>query len=261
VYDPLILAAFDRKILRMTPSEVVEKAETLRAQGCVVLPGLFPLSQVEWARALVLGNLGFLKQTRPHPSARHLAGFHRYPDLEPLHTWISGNAQILEVLGAASGAGRPRSIGLSDITVNRSQAWHVDLLRGKYQHHLTTDLCWGVDGGGVYKALVYLQAGKSLKVVPGAHVVPRSLDKDSASEPADSALIQSLFVEAGDVILMDIRLPHCGSSEEELARTVYLGGAQKILLSTVLGAHHRSLTRAMEIGNFARLQDWDAAHP
>jgi len=91
-------------------------------------------------------------------------------------------------------------------------------------------------------------------------LAPISLDSDSASEPADASLVQSISVEAGDVILMDIRLPHCGSSEEELSRSAYLG-AEKILLSTVLGAHRRPLTTAMEIGNFERLQDWDAAHP
>lgn len=253
------MAAFDRKMLGMNSGEAVEKADILRRDGCVVLPAVYPFSQVEWARGLVLESTGFLKQTRPHPSAGHLAGFHRYPDLEPLHTWISGNEKILTVLGRASGSERFRSIGLSDITVNRSQSWHVDLLRGKYQHHLNADLCWGPGGGGVYKALVYLQAGKSLKIVPGAHLVPISLDSDSASEPADASLVQSISVEAGDVILMDIRLPHCGSSEEELSRSAYLG-TKKILLSTVLGAHHRSLTTAMEIGNFERLQDWEAAH-
>jgi hypothetical protein len=28
-----------------------------------------------------------------------------------------------------------RTIGLSDITINRSQDWHKDLLRGKYRCH------------------------------------------------------------------------------------------------------------------------------
>lgn len=244
----------------MTPGEAMEKAEILQTDGCVVLPGVYPLCQVEWARGLVLSSLGLFKRTRPHPTAGHLAGFHRYPGLEPLHGWISGKAEVLAVLGRASGGQGFRSIGLSDITVNRSQAWHVDLLRGKYQHHLDADLCWGSNGGGVYKALVYLQAGKSLKTVPGGHLAPVSLDRDSDSEPADASRIQSISVDAGDVILMDIRLPHCGSSEEELASNAHLG-AQKILVSTVLGAQHRPLTRAMEIGNFERLLDWEAAHP
>mgnify|MGYP001101244964 CR=1 FL=1 len=66
-------------------------------------------------------------------------------------------------------------------------------------------------------------------------------------------------MEAGDVILMDIRLPHRGSSEQEL-RGVDYRRPPKILVSTVLGAVSKPLTRAMEAGNFERLRDWDMAH-
>lgn len=236
------------------------KVEALRQDGCVVLPGIYSPQQVAAARQAVLDNLALFKNTRPNPSAGHLAGFHRYPVLEPLHACLSGQPQVLEVLRQASGCGLMRTIGLSDITVNRSQPWHVDLLRGRYQRHLAPGMCWGPEGGGVYKALLYLQSGKSLKVVPGGHLSPLPLDSDAASEPADAARVRSIEVEAGDVILMDLRLPHCGSTEAELARPDYAGN-QKILVSTVLGGQGKALTRAMEIGNFERLLDWENKHP
>ena len=105
----------------------------------------------------------------PNPSSGHLAGFHRYPELEHLHALVSSNPLVLDILRTATGCSQIRSIGLSDITVNRSQQWHVDLLRGRYQAHLQPETCWGSDGGGVYKILLYLQPGATLKVVPGAH--------------------------------------------------------------------------------------------
>lgn len=243
----------------MRSSQVIESASALQRDGYVVLKGLYSRVQVEKSRRQVLNRLALFKNTRPNPSAGHLAGFHRYPELESLHLWISSKPGILRVLRRASGCEAIRSIGLSDITVNRSQAWHVDLLRGRYQHHLDPQMCWGADGGGVYKALVYLQPGRSLKVVPGAHLAPLPLDKDQACEPVADTRVQSLSLEAGDVILMDLRLPHCGSTEAELAGSAY-ATHPKILVSTVLGAVGKPLTQAMEIGNFERLHDWERTH-
>lgn len=243
----------------MRSCEESDEFHSLQRDGFVVLRRLYSPGQVEWARGLVTDNLSLFKNTRPNPSAGHLAGFHRHPELEVLHTWVSAHPQILSVLRNSAGRETIRSIGLSDITVNRSQAWHVDLLRGRYRHHLDALMCWGPDGGGVYKALVYLQAGKSLKVVPGEHLLPRSLESDLASEPVDESRVETICVQAGDVILMDIRLPHCGSSETDLADSAFFEH-QKILVSTVLGDHRKPLTKAMELGNLERLLDWETAH-
>ena len=227
-------------------------------RGFVMLEGL-GATEVEAARESVLANAHLLKNTRPNPSAGHLAGFHRYPEVEPLHRLVSSNRAVLDILQVATGSPLLRSIGLSDITVNRSQEWHVDLLRGRYQRHLTPDICWGPDGGGVYKVLLYLQPGLSLRVVPGAHKRPVALDDDRKSAPRDPADPVAVEVKAGGIVVMDIRLPHRGSSEAELSNTEFALNP-KILLSTVLGADEKPLTRAMERGNFERLQDWDAAH-
>lgn len=242
----------------MDSSEVARQSEQLIERGFVVLQGLAP-ADVDSARERVLANAHLLKNTRPNPSAGHLAGFHRYPEVEPLHKLVSSNPVVLDILRAATGSSVMRSIGLSDITVNRSQEWHVDLLRGKYQPHLTPEICWGPNGGGVYKVLLYLQPGLSLRVLPGAHTRPVALDDDRKSAPRDPTDPVAVNVNAGGIVLMDIRLPHRGSSEAELSNEEFVRNP-KILLSTVLGAHEKPLTRAMEQGNFERLCDWDAAH-
>ena len=241
----------------MHKSEIAWASHQLAEQGFVVLDGLSS-SEVEEARQSVLENAHLLKNTRPNPSAGHLAGFHRYPSLEHLHSLVSANRRALDVLGETTGCPM-RSIGLSDITVNRSQPWHVDLLRGKYQPYLTPEICWGADGGGVYKVLLYLQRGATLRVAPGGHKKPRPLDDDSKSEPDSSTEVAAVEVAAGGIILMDLRLPHRGSSEEELSNPGF-AEKPKILVSTVLGRDRKPLTEAMEKGNFERLVDWDALH-
>lgn len=223
-----------------------------------MLSGLYDDLTIEAARLRVVDNLSLLYNTRPLASAGHLAGFHRYPVLEPLHTLISNQPVIEDILRSASGCPAMRTIGLTDITVNRSQPWHVDLLRGRYRRHLTDDICWGARGGDVYKVLLYLQPGRSLKVLTGAHVKPVPLESDTEVEPADLDAIRSIEVSTGDVVVMDVRLPHRGSTDEELGRGEHL--PPKILISTVLGGIGRPLTAAMEKGNFERLLDWDARH-
>ena len=242
----------------MIDPDLVQKTEQLRRDGFVVLRGLYDDLTIEAARVRVLDNLSLLYNTRPLASAGHLAGFHRYPVLEPLHTLLSNQPVIENILRSASDCPAMRTIGLTDITVNRSQPWHVDLLRGRYRRFLTDDICWGAQGGGVYKVLLYLQPGRSLKVLTGTHVKPVPLESDTEVEPADSATISSIEVLTGDVVVMDVRLPHRGSTDEELSQSEHL--PPKILISTVLGAIGRPLTAAMEKGNFERLLHWDARH-
>lgn len=242
----------------MINSALARNSEQLRERGYVVIDGVTPAA-VARARRDVLANAARLRNTRPNPASGHLAGFHRYPELEPLHALVSSNRPALETLLQATGCSQMRSIGLSDITVNRSQPWHVDLLRGKYRSHLSPDICWGEDGGGVYKVLLYLQPGASLKVVPGSHRQAIALDDDQRSAPESEADVLPIDVKAGQIVLMDIRLRHCGSTEEEL-RDEGLAYEPKILISTVLAGVGKPLGAAMERGNLERLLDWDAAH-
>ena len=242
----------------LVESDIARHSRQLLERGFAVLDGLSP-TEVEDSRRRVIANAGLLKNTRPNPSSGHLAGFHRYPALEPLHALVSSNPAALEILRRAAGCPLVRSIGLSDITINRSQQWHVDLLRGKYRHHLTPDICWGSEAGGVYKVLLYLQPGSTLRVVPGAHSRRVPLDDDRKSEPRSPGDTAAVEVAAGAIVLMDIRLPHRGSTEEELDRDEFASDP-KILVSTVLAGVGKPLGQAMERGNFERLLDWDEAH-
>lgn len=234
----------------------------VRKDGITVLKGVFDKSAIVQARQLVLDNRNLFKNTRPTTSAGHLAGFHRYPALEPLHTMLTSNPAIQDFLRLLiKGIDVDvRSIGLSDITINRSQHWHNDLLRGEYKAHLNEALTWGVGSGGVYKMLLYLQDSSSLRVIKGSQIKPISLDNDSFSEPDEETDVASIPVHAGDVVIMDIRCSHRGAEESAYASGQW-DDNPRILISTVLGGSDCKLTRAMEMGNFYRLQDWMDHHP
>ncbi len=111
----------------------LENVKDLQQSGFAVLKGVFSKEMIAEARQQVLANRGLFKNTRPLPSAGHLAGFHRFPALESLHTMLTANPVIRDFLKCVLNGQEIRSIGLSDITINRSQQWHKDLLRGKYE--------------------------------------------------------------------------------------------------------------------------------
>ena len=233
------------------------RVKELETAGITVLDGVYGRGVVAGARRSVLENVSLFKNTRATASARHLAGFHRFSELERLHALLSSDPSITEALTAAVGGNRVRAIGLSDITINRSQGWHKDLLRGKYSGYLSdSNVCWGPEGGGVYKVLLYLQSGSSLKVVRGSHRVPVSLERDSFCVPAGGEVTDLVPVSAGDVVIMDVRLTHRGASEAQCA-AYDPSEESRILISSVYGRAAGGLTKAMEIGNLHRLMDWD----
>jgi hypothetical protein len=229
--------------------------QELRRDGITVLEGVFDRETIDLSREQVMEHWSLYKNTRPTPSSRHLAGFHLYPELESLHNLLAGNKKVLNFMKMVLGGQQARSIGLSDITINRSQHWHKDLLRGKYEPYLNGVDIWNGECAGVYKLLMYLQDGTTLKIVRGSHRVPVSLENDEYAEPDDNADVVDVSFKAGDVVVMDIRTSHRGSTEE-----VFLSGAYdndpKILVSTALGVDGGKLTDAMEFGNARRLMDW-----
>ncbi len=231
----------------------------LRRDGVTVLRGVFGKDVIASARRSVLDNRHLFRNTRSTPSSRHLAGFHRFPSLEPLHAVMTSNPIIREFVDLAVAGENVRSIGLSDITINRSQDWHVDLLRGKYKHHLDGAAIWGSTGGGVYKVFLYLNDTNSLQVAIGSHLRPVSLDDDRFAIPGEKAEVISPSISAGDVVIMDIRCSHRGADEEAYASGKW-DHDPSILISTALGGENRQLTSAMEIGNFFRLTDWWKRH-
>lgn len=203
-----------------------------------------------------MSNLAFMSNTRPTKTARHIAGFHRFPCFEPIHAAVSANSQLMCVLDSIYRECQMISLGLSDITINRSQPWHTDLLRGDYSKHLTSEICWESTARPCLKALVYLQDGASLQVVPGSHRHPIDLSDDRNAIPPRDAKIEAVKASAGDVVLMDIRTIHLGSTEAEMAART-LGADAKILISTVFGDRNSKLAQAMQKGNAERMVDWD----
>lgn len=237
----------------------MDELAALGANGFCVVPRVFDVPAIDRMRGTILANAGIMSNTRPTETARHLAGFHRFPDLEAIHTALSTDPRLRGVLDRVYRGGQMIALGLSDITINRSQPWHTDLLRGAYAKHLTPEICWDTAEPPCLKALAYLQDGTSLHIATGSHRVPIALSDDRSAVPAADAAIESIAAKAGDVILMDIRTIHRGSTEAEMAGKS-LGADAKILVSTVFGDRYSRLTRAMQTGNAERTVDWDVRH-
>lgn len=231
----------------------------LDRDGVFVLKQALSADQIKDMRAQVLAHKDSMARTRLAAHARHLAGFHRLAELSPLHEIFESNAPLQQALLDLFGQENARSIGLSDITINRSQHWHTDLLRGKYAPFLDGIDVWAAPRASCVKALAYLQDGKSLRYVRGSHKAPSPLDDAALEALAETADVTQLDVAAGDIVLMDLRTLHRGSSDAEMA-SPELEVAPKILVSTVYGHSEAALTQAMEKGNAARLADWDARH-
>ena len=236
----------------------MQAIKQLKQEGYLVLKKAVNEAEIANLRASVLEHSDFMANTRPTASARHIAGFHRIPALEPLHALITSNRPLNKALHAYFDTGNYIAIGLSDIVINRSQGWHSDLLRGEYSKFLDPNFCWGAGVYGCLKALLYLQKGNSLTVLPGSHLTPFSLENDGVYEKLNHDSARAIDVNEGDLVIMDIRLVHRGSTEAAM-RT--LGPENpKILISTVFGRRDEPFTRAMELGNLHRLLDWEDRH-
>lgn len=231
----------------------------LRRDGITVLRAAFAEEAIDAARHTVLAHTHLMRNTRPTPSSRHLAGFHRFPTLEPLHHLITGNpglrALFTELLGADH-----RTIGLSDITINRSQQWHKDLLRGQFAHHLADDHPCEQHHGKLYKVIAYLQDATSLQFVPGSHRHDISLASDEFAIPASDTSVSTIETQAGDAVLIDLCTTHRGAPEEAF-QAPHVVEHPRILVSTVFARHGCEFAGRMERGNADRLHHWQRVAP
>ncbi|OYX25148.1 MAG: hypothetical protein B7Z10_07210 [Rhodobacterales bacterium 32-66-7] len=228
----------------------------LRQKGFARIPSAFPIDTIEEFRSIVTGGLSRMGQTRAVAHSRHLAGFHRFPEFASIATNIRENPAVTAFLLAAFGPDQPFDIGLTDITVNRSQDWHTDLLRGPYASFLDGCDPWAKDETPCLKVLVYLQPGKSLRLLPGSHLRPSPLDDGQIAESVEQAAKTQLDIASGDVVILDIRTVHRGSTDEEMADT-QLADTPKILVSMVFGATGSRFAQAMRDGNLCRMAQWD----
>ncbi len=233
----------------------MEEAEKLRKSGYCVLPNLFDPAEIHDMRESVLANTHRMAKTRSQKQSLHLAGFHRYPSLSNLHAKISSNEVINKIINEFYGAENYYTIGLSDITINRSQHWHTDLLRGKYSTFLDNVDPWRSENDTCIKALVYLQPGRSLRIIEESNRQKMPLNDDDLKRSTQLENAKQLELNAGDVILMDIRAVHRGSTDEEINSLPE--NAQKILISTVFGKINSQFALAMQSGNLSRNTDWD----
>lgn len=229
--------------------------EQLKQLGYTRLGEVFDSVQISDARELIAKNSNLLRQTRPNPNSLHLAGFHRFTELERLHSLITQNAAVTNFLRAASG-GQVRTIGLSDITVDRSQGWHKDLLRGKFRKHLASKTPCSDYNGSVYKVILYLQPSSSLRVDAGSHQVDVLLDSDEFARPIEVSRVHQVETKIGDVVIIDICASHRGVDESAVIQS-RTWNEKRILVSTVFGRIGADLTGQMELGNALRLHDWD----
>jgi hypothetical protein len=231
----------------------------LREQGYAIIPSVFATDEVKALRETVMRNLGLMARTRHISHSYHLAGFHRFDCLFSLHEAIASNERIQRFLHVYYDGQLFETFGLSDITVNRSQHWHTDLLRGKYSDFLADGSPWHEPGHSCIKALIYLQPGKSLRIVPGTHAAPSPLYDDELEILARNSTPTQPQVGPGDVVMMDIRALHRGATDAEMSNP-QLERDPKILVSTVFGKIGSPFTLAMTRGNTERLADWDRRH-
>lgn len=234
-------------------------AQNLKQDGFCVLNSVFGAEAIARFRDTTIRNLDQMGQTRAEDHSYHLAGFHRFTTFANMHADLVQAAPITEFLAEFFESERQCAIGLSDITVNRSQHWHTDLLRGPFATYLEGVDPWAQSNKSCIKALVYLQAGKSLRIVRGSHLTPSPLDDDALDRLAQTVDSEQLEINAGDVVMMDIRALHRGSTDIELSDPS-LKDDPKILVSTVFGENNSPLCQAMQIGNAHRLVSWDSRH-
>jgi hypothetical protein len=234
----------------------IEQINQCKDLGYCLLPSVFDKHEIKEFRTKIADNLGAMGQTRTNLHSYHLAGFHRFPALSGMHGKIVDDFTINRFMAAYFGHTRYYAIGLSDITVNRSQQWHTDLLRGQYAGFLAAINPWSSANGNCLKVLMYLQDGESLKIAPRSHLDPSPFDDKQLADIAETIETTPVKVRAGDIVVMDIRVLHRGSTDEAMKQPE-LKNSPKILISTVFGPIASDFAQAMQVGNAHRMADWD----
>lgn len=230
--------------------------DLIKEQGFVVLNNVISSKELDLARSIIMKNINLFKNTRNYSSARHLASFHLHNSMSPLMAL----AQHLPIKSSLSQLlGNYIFLDFSDITVNRSQQWHKDLLRGKYTRYYEDkkNICRDFHGH-VYKILIYLQDQSSLKVIKNSHIKDINLNSDHFAIPKLNDEIININSRLGDVVILDICSNHAGSTDEECKKLNLLGGKDtRILVSFTFGKKSSWLSHRMMVGNQARFQDWN----
>jgi len=230
--------------------------DSTKKQGYGVVKKLFDTNLLDSLRALIIKHIHLFENTRSYSASRHLPSFHIYKSLSSLMA-LSQNPDIKILLNSV--LGDYKFLNFSDITINRSQPWHKDLLRGKYTkiYEGKKTICSDFHDH-VYKLLFYLQDQSSLKIIKNSHIEDIDLHSDEFAQPNTSDEIIKINSKKGDAILLDICSTHAGSNDDECSSLdLFDQGNTKILITFVFGKTDSWLSGVMEEGNQARLIDWN----
>jgi hypothetical protein len=253
-YAPAMVLNCSKFPRELRSGEIAAIVERVRQDGVGIIESAFDLTDVEESRRIVQDHKHLMKSTRPSPTSRHLAGFHRYPALEPVHQLITGNSLVRAVIGDLLGSDI-RTIGLSDITMNRSQQWHKDLLRGSFRRFIEDENPCEKHHSKLFKVVLYMQDSSSLHVVPGSHRHDISLESDEYAVPDADAEVVSVKTKVGDAVVIDICTTHRGSPEEVFA-SMTESDTPRMLISTVFGSAYCDFADRIELGNAERTSVW-----
>lgn len=138
----------------------------------------------------------------------------------------------------------------NDITANHYTRWHKDRLNdhpvlGHFRQTYEERDPWMGDEYNIFKALVYLQDGPALEIVPGSHLV-REIDPEGAT---------TINITRGDVIVFDQRVTHRGHSNVSLAQRLIQSlhvGDSRLLISVSIAYTNSSHFPGFKQGTLAR---------
>lgn len=195
-----------------------EMRHTLQTDGCVLLPGLLPESDVARMRK---STFDYFERQRVYYDCGMTQpdAFTRVPDLR----WLLDSPQIVEAFKYL--VGEPLVYcHHSDIHFNKFTGWHKDACGHD-------DFVTEPDGGtyGVYKIAFYMQDhaedNPAFYIRKGSHLIPRHEGEVKAFSP-----------KIGDAVMFDCRITHKGEDMSKPAKVLREAIPSQVLRSKVFGA-------------------------
>ena len=271
---------------------VYSKVPTFANDGFVMLPKLFSQVEVAFLRNLITDHYGKLPWHRivtdPRANERFrrygstftdLVGSHgTYSSLQPVTDLPLSKAALHRALRTAFNGSAYVFADMSEVQINRSVGWHRDVLHGidrkAYRH---PDL-WSVEAGsgaryGMARLITYLQSHShpkswgSLHVRPGSqrtrgwrHRCGHSECNISAGQLFEADSLKRapfpphmLRPDAGDAILFDMRIQHCGHFDARFMSSPGRHGNDRISIQLSFGMRN-VFTEEWRNGDRARRQ-------
>ena len=171
-------------------------SSNLVQDGYHIFRGIFTKKEIEDLRTHVRRYFD-LEGTYRYGGKLAWRGLHKLPSIAK----IVINDRLLDALSSCTGPDVPVLTGECDLQLNTLSRWHKDI----DDEGQLKEFAYRPDGWHVYKAAIYLQdqlegSPLALKVRPGSQ--RRRLGEMTAA--------RSLAVQAGDLIVFDVRIDHAG---------------------------------------------------